>query len=293
MDVFLTIASSGIVGGILTWFLRNWISERLKQSIQHEYSQKLENHKADLSKQLEAYKNDLSKQIQAIQYENQLRQLKTSLFFDHQRNAFVGILAKIADVNQAWIDKTHVYEEGLTGGVPYEAYKELRAVYFQHQLFLDSSCLAAMDLVFDCYSDSFPYDDGAGSPSHVDCEKINAAYQTIEYLQPRLAELFQRRIGVAGTGSRHAEREIALLGAIRLLNKYQFAEIDLPVEGALKLTRRDNAADSVSKAEENIKNLIDKLKQFQAFLKQGHGFFHEAAKQTSRYLSMLSEQKEI
>jgi hypothetical protein len=274
MDTFMTIATSGVTGALLVWLFRNWISERLKQSIQHEYSQKLENHKAELNTR-----------IQAIQHENQLQQLKTSLFFDHQRNAFVGILAKIAEVNRTWIDKTYVYEEGLTGPAPDTEYKELQALYYQHQLFLDSSCLAAMDLIFDCYSDSFPYDDGSGSPSHVNYQKIDAAYHAIEYLQPRLAELFQSRIGV--TASEYAERDIALLGAIRLLNRYQFAEINLPVEGALKLSNRDNAADSVARAEENFEDLIAKLRQFQIFLKREHGFFHEAAKKTAWYLAML------
>jgi len=72
MDAILTVLSSGATGALFVWLLRGWISERLKQSIQHQYSQKLETHKAELNKR-----------IQGIQHENQLRQLRTSLFFDH------------------------------------------------------------------------------------------------------------------------------------------------------------------------------------------------------------------
>jgi len=35
--------------------------------------------------------------------------------------------------------------DGLTGPVPYTAYKELRAAYYQHQLFGNPSSLAAME----------------------------------------------------------------------------------------------------------------------------------------------------
>ena len=103
MDTILSILSGGSAGALLVWLFRGWISERLQQSIRHEYSQKLENHKAELNAR-----------IQAIQHENQLQQLRTSLFFDHQRNAFAGLLAKIAQVNQAWIDKEYHDEEGFT-----------------------------------------------------------------------------------------------------------------------------------------------------------------------------------
>lgn len=276
MDAIPSILSGGAAGMVLVWLLRGWISERLKQSIQHEYSQKLENHKAELNAR-----------IQALQHENQLHQLRTSLFFDHQRNAFAGILAKIAQVNQTWIDETNEPGVGLTGSVPSEAYKELRAMYYQHQLFLDPSCLAAMELVFDCYTDSFPFDDGSGAPPTP--RDANAAYEAIAYLQPRLAELFQSRIGVAG--SARAEKEIALLGGIRLLNQHHFSAIDLPAKGSLKLTHRDCAADAVTKAEDHSEELISKLREFQAYLRRDRGFFHEAATKTGRYLAMLTQEE--
>jgi hypothetical protein len=277
MDAILSILSGGTTGALLVWLLRGWISERLKQSIQHEYSQKLETHKAELNTR-----------IQALQHENQLQQLRTSLFFDHQRNAFAGILAKIAEVNQTWIDKEYEHEVGLTGPVPYEAYKELRTMYYQHQLFLDPSCLAAMELVFDCYRDSFPFDDGSEEPPKP--RDADAAYEAIEYLQPRLAELFQSRIGVSVSG--RSEREIALLGSIRLLNRYHFTEIDLPAKGPLKLTNRDRAAQAVAKAEDNFDELVSKLKQFQAFLRRDGGFFHEAVTKTARYLAILTAEEQ-
>lgn len=187
--------------------------------------------------------------------ENQLRQLKTSLFFDHQRQAFAGILGKIAEVNRIWIEKEyHVPDEGLTGPVPYTAYQELRTVYYQHQLFLDPCCLAAIELIFECYHDSFDDEfEPTARPRYYD-----AAYRATEYLQPRLAELFRSRIGVTAPG--HGEREIALLGSIRLLNRYHFPEIDLPPKGPLKLIDWEGAPEAVAKAEDNFRELVSRLK---------------------------------
>lgn len=42
------IASGGVAGSVIIWLSREWISARLKGSIQHEYDQKLELHKAQL-----------------------------------------------------------------------------------------------------------------------------------------------------------------------------------------------------------------------------------------------------
>ena len=132
------------------------------------------------------------------------------------------------------------------------------------------------------YRDSFPLHDGYGPPRPRD---VDAAHDGVEYLQPRIADLFQEKIGVS-KGSL-AERKIALLGAIKLLNRYQFAEVELPVKGTLELTNRDSPADAVSKAEEHFDELLSKLRQFQAYLRRDGGFFHEAAMKTTRYLTIL------
>jgi len=273
MDTVLSIISGGAGGALLFFLLREWISERLQQSIRHEYSQKLETHKAELNTR-----------IQAIQHENQLQQLRTSLFFDHQRNAFAGLLAKIAEVNQLWIDKEYVEYEGLTGPVPYEAYKDFRGTFYKHQLFFDNACLAAIELVLDSYRASFPFEDGSGQFQKRD---VRAAFEEVQFLQPRLAELFQNRIGVST--SCRAEYEIALLGAIKLLNSHHLKEIGLPPDGSLKLDRRDESAEAIAKAEANCEELLAKLQVFDVYLKGDGTWLHEVALKTGRYLDILSE----
>ncbi len=52
MDLVIQILTSGgvavFVTGFVGWFMRSWISERLKNAIKNEYDQKLETHKAQL-----------------------------------------------------------------------------------------------------------------------------------------------------------------------------------------------------------------------------------------------------
>ena len=152
MEQLLSLISGGIGGAILVWIARNWITERLKQSISYEYSEKLE-----------SYKTDLNAKIQKIQHGNQINQLRTSLFFDHQRNAFASILTQITEVNAQWFD-AYDPDEGLIIPVPSKAYHELKNIYNKHQLFLDDQSLMAIDLILDSYSDSFPFDNRDGDP---------------------------------------------------------------------------------------------------------------------------------
>lgn len=271
METFLSIISGGVGGAILTVLLRGWITERIKQSIQHEYAHKLENHKSELNSKL-----------QAISHENQLNQLRTSLFFDHQREAFAKVLATIAKAAREWWETYDPEEGGLIEPVPLEAYKEVKRAYYDHRLFLDGDCMAAIELVLEFMGDSFPVDDGSGQLHPRDCR---APYDAIEFLQDRLPELFQEKIGLSVPG--RAKNDIALLGAIRLLNRYHFARIGLPVKGVLKLAYDDSPADAVRKAEENITELIKKMMEFQQYLLRDPSCFHEAETKICRYLRML------
>lgn len=261
-----------LASGAVVWLLRGWISERLKHSIEHEYSAKLEN-----------LKNELNARLEAVKHENEVNQLRTSLFFDHQRNAFAEILAKVAEVNQKWWS---LYETdiGLTEPVPIGPYRELQALYIKHQLFLDPDSIMAMELLFDIYRESLPFDDGSGEPVGSD---PRGPYDNAEYLQPRLAALFQQKIGIAPDS--RAVRQLALLGSVRILNNYHFPDIELPVRGDLKLLGRDGAAEAVMRAERNFALLVEKMKKFQNYLQTETGFFHEAEASLERYLAVLGQ----
>ncbi len=53
LDLIVSAGSSVVVSGLLLWLVKEWLSTRLKASIQHEYDRKLETHKAQLKTEQE------------------------------------------------------------------------------------------------------------------------------------------------------------------------------------------------------------------------------------------------
>ena len=272
METILSIISGGIGGAILAWLLRNWISERLKQSIQHEYAQKLETHKAELNADM-----------QSILHERQLHQLRTSLFFDHQREAFASVLRQLAETRNKWFEKAFDPEGPFEEPVPNEEYKKFKKLFYDHQLFFDSDCLLAINLAIKAMTDSFPYYENGAPPQNRECRE---AYERLEYIQERMAQIFQEKIGVAPAQT--AKREIALFALIKLLNSYHFKDIGLPVQGDLKLRHNDEASEAVIKAEKGFTELVSKAHEFKEYLSQ-KGYFEEAATTIDNCLSILEK----
>lgn len=259
------------VGGILYCVLRLAIQQSIIRGI-----------KLVADEQLEKLKSELASRVEGIRHEYQLTQLRTSLLFEHERAAFAQVLGRIAEVKREWFNSAHEPYAGITGPVPNDQYKKLLDTYYEHQLFLDSDCLAAMELILDALRASFPFEDANGKVHPRNCD---AAYQRLVYLQPRVTEIFQEKLGFAISG--RGKEEVALLGAILLLNSYHFREIQLPVKGPLKVAPQDWPADAVAKAEANRGELLRKLKEFRGYLCEGHGVFHQARTDISRYVAML------
>ncbi len=187
--------------------------------------------------------------------------------------AFAEILAKIAEVNCEWLRTGYEDEVGFIEPVSKIMLQQLRQLCYKHQLFLDNDSIMAMELLFEIYQDSF------------NNSKIPESYDSAEYLRPRIAALFQQKIGVAS--DKHPIKQIALLGAIRILNRYHFHEIDLPVSGQLKLGWQDAAADGVMKAEHNFGELVRIMRKFQTYLQTKTTTFYEAEASLERYLTVL------
>ena len=63
-DILQSFILPGITSVGVVWFLREWISARLRQGIQHEYDQKLETHKAQLKTESEKSILELQNEIE-------------------------------------------------------------------------------------------------------------------------------------------------------------------------------------------------------------------------------------
>jgi len=269
-DSLLSVLSGALGGGALVWLLRAWISQRLEQSIRHEYAEKLE-----------TFKGQLALQVQAIEHASQLRQLQTSLFFDHQRQAFAKLTTKIAEVSTAWTRASWAPDEGFSAGVPYEKFHELELLFIEHQLFLDQDGVMAIRLVLSCYRDSLPIlDDSTGQERQRDCD---TSYSYVAYLQPHVAELFRAKIALAVAP--RAVQAIALLGAMRVLKHYHFHGISLAEP--LRVRDGDAPGEIVIRAVEHRTALVDHLKKVADYLATETGHFPEAADEIARYLAVL------
>tara|TARA_B100001059_G_scaffold194127_1_gene198143 strand:- start:514 stop:1323 length:810 start_codon:yes stop_codon:yes gene_type:complete len=265
--------SGGISGALLVWIAKRWISERLKQSIQHEYAEKLE-----------SYKTELNSKIEGIKHENQVSQLRTSLFFDHQRDAFAALITKIAQINTEWMVNYNP-DEGLCEPVPSNGRREFESLLYRHQLFLDEECLMALSLVTSTYLRSLPYDDGSGAPPNQNDSIQHVSY--IEYLQPRIASIFRGKIGVSSDPQHLID--VAVLSAIELVNGYHFIGIEIPPKGALSTTKIKNASDKVAVGLDNIHELIVLLKIFDEYLSRDGGWIHEAQLKVKQTLNILEK----
>tara|TARA_R110001599_G_C12087339_1_gene645689 strand:+ start:61 stop:930 length:870 start_codon:yes stop_codon:yes gene_type:complete len=273
MEYLLSILSGGLSGAVLVWLAKGWISERLKQSIQHEYAEKLE-----------SYKTELNSKVEGIKHENQVSQLRTSLFFDHQRDAFAALITKIAQINTEWMAH-YDPEEGLYEPVPSTGRQEFEELLYQHQLFLDEECLMALSLVKSAYIRSLPFDDGSGAPPHQNESGQHVSY--IEYLQPRIASVFRGKIGVESDPQHLID--IAVLSAIELVNGYHFLDVEIPPEGRLSTRRIKDASDKVKIGLDNIDELVKLLRSFDEYLGRDGGWIHEAQLKVKQTLNVLDK----
>lgn len=223
--------------------------------------------------------NKFQLKIQTEREKNEDKRFQSSLFFDHRRVAFAEILTRIAEINQKWLESG----DDSFGPLPDDACKDLRMVFYKHQLFLDESCLDAMDLVFECYGEAIPdvCEQSTGTEG--------VAYRTISYLQPRLTTLFQQKIGASRDDQ--AFREIILLRSIRLLNQYGLVSRRetpiVPEESHLRVDlSRIGPDEAVLIAETNFSELLSKLEELNRCLtNRGHSYGVE--KKVARCLVIL------
>jgi hypothetical protein len=92
MPDITNLIASGALSAALVFLLRGWISQRLKSSIQHEYDQKLETHKAKLAAESEIAIEHLRSQLQIAAAE---RNIKLTKIFEQQAEVISEVYAKL------------------------------------------------------------------------------------------------------------------------------------------------------------------------------------------------------
>ena len=116
----ITFIASVSGSGVLVFLFRNWISERLKDSIQHEYNEKLESYKAVLKshydEKLETHKAQLNSQSQTelARFQSQLaiaaaeRNVQYSRVFEKTADIIAETYGKLLAMKNAADDYTQL-----------------------------------------------------------------------------------------------------------------------------------------------------------------------------------------
>src|SRR6266446_301976 len=107
--VLTSVLSSGALAGALIFLSKDWISQRIKSSIQHEYDQKLETHKAQLKSQSEIEIVRLKSELEVIAAEKNFR---FSHVFDKTAGVIVSMYQKLVELRD-FVDTNIMFFEGM------------------------------------------------------------------------------------------------------------------------------------------------------------------------------------
>ena len=246
-QTLLTIGLSTVTSGAIVWLLKEWISNRLKGAISYEYSEKLQEHKMRMDDQLAAQKKQFDADLQAVRLAHEVNQTRTSLFFDHQRNAFSEISSEISSQLTTW---GHILSEAepMRRGFILSFKNDLQKRVSDHQIFVDPECQAALELVIDIYNtyagrQDYPHE--ADVPSELQC---------VLYLRPRIVALFQKKIGVP--------YDTRALGEIGVLGVIWHMSIHGPAPNRRELLALDLMGIGAVDVVEHGRSLVDELKTY-------------------------------
>ena len=101
-DVIVSAASGAAVSGLLLWLVREWVSTRLKGSIQHEYNQKLETYKAEVKTEHDLAILDIK---MAVAREEAFHSASHASFAEGQKAAMGR---KLAAIDRLWSAVLHL-----------------------------------------------------------------------------------------------------------------------------------------------------------------------------------------
>lgn len=272
-----TVIVSALTSSTVLWLGKEWLSTRLKASISHEYSEKLQEHKKEMDGELKQQQSILDARLQEVRLRHEVSQTRTTLFFDHQVAAFGKLLEQLSWNIDTW-HGSRQQESGYLPPAPPEARAKVNALMREHQLFLDPDCQAALEIVTDSYRRSLNFNDGSGGPSHP--QDTEGRLEDVEYLQSRIAALFQKKIGV--DYDRHALRQIGLIGSIRLSATRRANTEQWPI---MRHILSADPEEAVGLAEQNISQVKNYLENFEETI----GSYSEHLK-LKRYTSLINSE---
>lgn len=104
MDIILNIITSSFAGGVVVWLSKNWLSERLKNSIKHEYDAKLSiiNNELKLQSELQMvqFKSAIEKESEKIKFATSSMNESQKIVISRKLDGLDAIWKGVIDLRQ-------------------------------------------------------------------------------------------------------------------------------------------------------------------------------------------------
>ena len=152
LTLLLSILASGTLSSVLIWLSKTWLSERLKNAIQHEYNAKLETLRVQLKcqseKELEQFKAQLKVESDRdtegfkarLQIPAAERQIRYSHVFELTAEVLANLYANLIDLNAAVLEfnspSINNADRPRLQQVAQQRGDELRAYYIPRQIYI-------------------------------------------------------------------------------------------------------------------------------------------------------------
>ena len=242
---------AAIISGLLYLLLKLTLEKTITTRIDYIKEKEIENLKASFTKELES-----------ARHQYQLQQVRTPLFFDHQRQAFSEILSALVDITDAFA-KSYDPSTDEHNPISGNAHENLRQAYHRNLLFLDEDCCIGVDLCLRSLLNTHPLADGDGV-HYPPPESFQQAFEEISYFRKKLTKLFQSKLGLAD--GKELMKDIVIAGSVLLLNRYHFAELGLPIKGKFARNNFASMEACVATGAECQSELIDHLHRLIRYL---------------------------
>jgi hypothetical protein len=149
-QLVLPVAFSSCVSGSIVWFAREWISEKLKNSIKSQYDLLLETHKAQLKANAEVELEKLRAQLSLVAKQ---QEIVFSRLHERQAEVIAEVYAKLKHVQRSLSEYTKAFE--LAGEKPrsergddlVKSHNEFFSVFTDNAIFLPADIAEKIDAI--------------------------------------------------------------------------------------------------------------------------------------------------
>ena len=110
VTILASVTASSIASGVIVWLSKTWISERVKNSIKHEYDLKLESYKATIEIEKSATIENIKSNLKDSTFK---REIRFSMLHEKRSEVIAELHAHLQDTIMLL---RHYYDDGCLNG---------------------------------------------------------------------------------------------------------------------------------------------------------------------------------